>query len=260
MNPDSNSTYGDAEGSRMCSEICLLLAVQRGKLSLILDWVATCLGGRVQEPSASFSIKVLKTCLDQMRKVTGIKAKNDVFLSSSDDGSEESEDDGIAIEALNDEMVQYDAAFVILRQLMAHASSNLVCEPDGKNSGTGDGNFEAYCWGSNSSHQLAEGSKEKILLPKLSSQFGKPQCIEAGQFCTFLLDSDSGNVSGCGKGSYGRLGVGDSNNQAKPKPVPIPNTVKLLSSSKGGDGHTLALTVDGVVFSWGDGELDGVAV
>ena len=30
---------------------------------------------------------------------------------------------------------------------------------------------EAYVWGSNNSHQLAEGSQEKILGPKLTSSF-----------------------------------------------------------------------------------------
>ena len=31
---------------------------------------------------------------------------------------------------------------------------------------------EVYVWGSNSSHQLAEGNVEKIMQPKLAQQFG----------------------------------------------------------------------------------------
>lgn len=62
-----------------------------------------------------------------------------------------------------------------------------------------------------------------------------------------------GEVSACGKGSYGRLGLGDSNNQPKPKRLEVVEKVKKLSSSKGSDGHTLALTEDGSVYSWGDG-------
>ena len=78
--------------------------------------------------------------------------------------------------------------------------------------------------------------------------------IEAGQFCTFIIHTD-GSVSACGKGSYGRLGLGDSNNQALPKKVVFePNRkIKKISSSKGSDGHTLALTTEGEIFSWGDG-------
>jgi E3 ubiquitin-protein ligase HERC1 len=60
-----------------------------------------------------------------------------------------------------------------------------------------------------------------------------------------------------GKNSYGRLGLGDSNNQPIPKQLPMPSDTKFkaVSSSKGSDGHTLALTFDGRVFSWGDGGM-----
>ena len=55
-------------------------------------------------------------------------------------------------------------------------------------------------------------------------------------------------------GSYGRLGLGDSTNQSIPRRLGISTPVKSVSSSKGSDGHTLALTEDGQVFSWGDGD------
>ena len=80
--------------------------------------------------------------------------------------------------------------------------------------------------------------------------------IEAGQFCTFLIHNDS-SVSACGKGSYGRLGLGDSNNQPFPTKLVFEpkHGIKKISSSKGSDGHTLALSLEGEVFSWGDGKL-----
>ena len=77
--------------------------------------------------------------------------------------------------------------------------------------------------------------------------------LEAGQYCTFVLHTD-GRVSGCGKGSYGRLGLGDSSNQVNPRLLPISSPVKFLSSSRGSDGHTLALTETGHIYSWGDGD------
>lgn len=78
--------------------------------------------------------------------------------------------------------------------------------------------------------------------------------IEAGQFCTFLIHNDF-TVSACGKGSYGRLGLGDSNNQPYPMKLTFEpkRSIKKISSSKGSDGHTLALSTEGEVFSWGDG-------
>lgn len=79
--------------------------------------------------------------------------------------------------------------------------------------------------------------------------------IEAGQYCTFVISSD-GSVRACGKGSYGRLGLGDSNNQSTLKKLTFePHRAnKKVSSSKGSDGHTLAFTSEGEVFSWGDGD------
>lgn len=77
--------------------------------------------------------------------------------------------------------------------------------------------------------------------------------MEAGQYCTFVVHTN-GSVWACGKGSYGRLGLGDSATQSLPKRVSFDGVVKKISSSKGSDGHTLAVTEDGRVFSWGDGQ------
>jgi E3 ubiquitin-protein ligase HERC1 len=78
--------------------------------------------------------------------------------------------------------------------------------------------------------------------------------MEAGQYCTFVIHKD-GLVSACGKGSYGRLGLGSSSNQPVPCRLTFEHghTFRHISSSKGSDGHTLALTTDGRVYSWGDG-------
>lgn len=58
-------------------------------------------------------------------------------------------------------------------------------------------------------------------------------------------------MKACGKGSYGRLGLGDSNNQSMPKKLVLEphRNMKKVSSSKGSDGHTLAITVEGEVTS-----------
>jgi E3 ubiquitin-protein ligase HERC1 len=62
-------------------------------------------------------------------------------------------------------------------------------------------------------------------------------------------------VSACGKGTYGRLGLGDSSNHSQLKVLALDSRVKSLSSSKGSDGHSIALTEDGMVYSWGDGKI-----
>lgn len=48
--------------------------------------------------------------------------------------------------------------------------------------------------------------------------------------------------------------MGESSNQSFPKRILLDSVVKKLSSSKGSDGHTLALAENGIVYSWGDGD------
>lgn len=50
--------------------------------------------------------------------------------------------------------------------------------------------------------------------------------------------------------------MGDSNNQSTLKKLTFEphRAIKKVSSSKGSDGHTLAFTTEGEVFSWGDGD------
>ncbi|MEE6526204.1 hypothetical protein FKM82_026685, partial [Ascaphus truei] len=154
----------------------------------------------------------------------------------------------------------YEAALCLFEEVCQMASdySRTCASPDSIQ--TGDTpvvseTCEVYVWGSNSSHQLVEGTQEKILQPKLAPCFSDAQTIEAGQYCTFVISTD-GSVRACGKGSYGRLGLGDSNNQSTLKKLTFEphRSIKKVSSSKGSDGHTLAFTTEGEVFSWGDGD------
>lgn len=49
---------------------------------------------------------------------------------------------------------------------------------------------EVYVWGSNSSHQLVEGTQEKILQPKLAASFADAQTVrERAKRTTTLLYS-----------------------------------------------------------------------
>ena len=41
---------------------------------------------------------------------------------------------------------------------------------------------EVYVWGSNSSHQLVEGTQEKILQPKLAPSFADAQTVSEVQY------------------------------------------------------------------------------
>ena len=63
-------------------------------------------------------------------------------------------------------------------------------------------------------------------------------------------------VYACGEGTSGRLGIGEYTDQSSPKLLTELSTyvVRRVATSVGGR-HAMALTADGKIFSWGDGEL-----
>ncbi|XP_030832727.1 probable E3 ubiquitin-protein ligase HERC1 isoform X3 [Strongylocentrotus purpuratus] len=247
----------DLMGKRVACELVLGLASQRGSLQHLLDWVEMAVGastaaatqGLMQgqdgpEQNSCISYDYFMSVLGQMRKATGSSAERGSVLSE--------------MQSTQGLCPLYQAALCLIEEVARLASeyARTCISPDDKkpNSLVVSENSEVFVWGSNSSHQLAEGSQEKILLPKMAISFAESQQIEAGQYCTFVISSD-GSVRACGKGSYGRLGLGDSNNQTQLKKLNFDNSIiTRISSSKGSDGHTLALTSEGQVFSWGDGD------
>ncbi len=61
------------------------------------------------------------------------------------------------------------------------------------------------------------------------------------------------------QGTYGRLGLGHNDLQTSLQVVdtfPAGAEVRSISSSKGSDGHSLAVTAQGKVYSWGDGAFE----
>ncbi|XP_061589686.1 probable E3 ubiquitin-protein ligase HERC1 isoform X2 [Cololabis saira] len=245
----------DPMGRRLALELLLGLAMQRGSLKFLLEWVEVALAASMpsstsvlssssqsSQQSAGVGFDVVKQTLLQMRQYSGFRgeAVNTQMLTKDADG-----------------LCQLSQAALFLFDEICNLASYCLCScsSDAAAPGTESDVVMVYVWGSNSSHQLAEGTLEKILLPKVTQGFSDAQMIEAGQYCTFSVSAD-GSVKACGKGSYGRLGLGDSNNQSMPKKLVLEphRSMKKVSSSKGSDGHTLAITVEGEVFSWGDGE------
>lgn len=65
----------------------------------------------------------------------------------------------------------------------------------------------------------------------------------------------TGQVYTWGKGRYGRLGHGDSEDQLKPKLVEALLGFRVVDIACGsGDAQTLCITDDDNVWSWGDGD------
>ncbi|BFZ01051.1 hypothetical protein BsWGS_04090 [Bradybaena similaris] len=250
----------DVQGQHLASQLLLAIAMQRGLLHHLLDWV-----GLALQVSASAHSEVKKGVDASYGRInmTFFKAILAQMIDKTG-GAERVPRTSLTVDT--DGMIpMFEAAMFLLEELHCAAdeytntgSVSGECSPGSATPGgqvNPNQRSDVYVWGSNSSHQLAEGNQEKILTPKLTSVFADCQQVEAGQFCSFLLHLD-GSVSACGKGSYGRLGLGDSNNQTVPRKLTFdpPKVIRKISSSKGSDGHTLALTVDGELFSWGDGD------
>lgn len=257
----SPHSEADLTGQRLAAELMIALAAQRGSLRYVLGWIemsmkisVTVSKSKTKDKDAgkihwqSF-LKIITDMINPMGGSSGLTSTMLRDISPDDNGL----------------VSLYHAAVILLEELYFLASdyaSNCCSGPDENcNNSTSHSNAnlsgscgEVYVWGSNCTHQLAEGGQEKITTPKYSAVFTDCQQVEAGQFCTFLIYSD-GAVGACGKGSYGRLGLGDSNNCSVPKkPLFEKKYVKKISSSKGSDGHSLALTTTGEVYSWGDGD------
>ncbi|XP_078688080.1 putative E3 ubiquitin-protein ligase HERC1 isoform X3 [Branchiostoma floridae x Branchiostoma belcheri] len=283
----------DSLGKRLAAELLLGLASQRGSLRYLLDWIemalaaSAALGSQVEREedrlgqiSHEFFQQILQVMENSVRRheeecghsiermyLTRMTSLQPKGISQGGSGNDKRDHQITDMNKTGDGMFPLYLAGMVLMEEVAWLASDYarscVCpspvpiddSSTGENGNMVTENSEVYVWGSNSSHQLAEGSQEKILQPKLSPAFANAQTIEAGQYCTFVVYND-GTVRACGKGSYGRLGLGDSNNQTTLKKLNFDHryVIRKISSSKGSDGHTLALTADGEVFSWGDGD------
>ncbi|CAG4926206.1 unnamed protein product [Colias eurytheme] len=115
---------------------------------------------------------------------------------------------------------------------------------------------KVYVWGLNDKDQLGgvKGSKVKVPVfsPVLSAL--RPLHIAGGSKTLFIVSHD-GKLYACGEGTNGRLGLGHSNNVSTPRANPYLShvLVRRVAVHSGGK-HALALTADGKVYSWGEGE------
>lgn len=103
------------------------------------------------------------------------------------------------------------------------------------------------------------------------SAYDRPKLIEALQGLEVVdiacggahsaAITSSGQVFTWGKGRYGRLGHGDSDDQLVPKLVQALLEFHVIDIACGsGDAQTLCVTEDDNVWSWGDGDYGKLGV
>ncbi|KAK7864133.1 hypothetical protein R5R35_007650 [Gryllus longicercus] len=111
-------------------------------------------------------------------------------------------------------------------------------------------------WGLNDKDQLGGLKGSKVKLPIFSDSLSalRPLHIAGGSKSLFIVSMD-GKLFACGEGTNGRLGLGHSSNVSSPRLVSglAQFVVKKVAVHSGGK-HAMALTLDGKVFSWGEGD------
>jgi E3 ubiquitin-protein ligase HERC2 len=116
---------------------------------------------------------------------------------------------------------------------------------------------KVFVWGLNDVSQLGPGPTDaKVKLPLENRVLSKlhPMLFTGGSKCTFIVSHD-GKVFACGEGANGKLGLGGFSNVPSPEQILSLSmyVVRRVATSTTGR-HVMALTADGKVFSWGDGE------
>ena len=115
---------------------------------------------------------------------------------------------------------------------------------------------QLYTWGNNSRGQLGLGrTSDMVFTPTLvESLAGLPLAgICCGGNHTVAV-TRSGAVFAWGSNSHGQLGLGDTTDRAWPGQVSTLRSLRVLPGGvRAGLEHTIALTEEGGVFSWGSG-------
>ncbi|KAG8235149.1 hypothetical protein J437_LFUL015189 [Ladona fulva] len=115
---------------------------------------------------------------------------------------------------------------------------------------------EVYSWGEADDWKLGHGNKSPCDRPRVIEALRGKEIVEiaCGGAHSAALTS-SGEAYTWGKGRYGRLGHGDSEDQPRPKLVEALLGYHVIDIACGsGDAQTLCITDDDNVWSWGDGD------
>jgi E3 ubiquitin-protein ligase HERC2 len=115
---------------------------------------------------------------------------------------------------------------------------------------------DVYSWGEGDDGKLGHGGRMACENPKLVEALHGYEIVDVacGGAHSAAITSN-GQLYTWGKGRYGRLGHGDSEDQLKPKLVEELVGYKVIDVACGsGDAQTLCITDDDNVWSWGDGD------
>jgi alpha-tubulin suppressor-like RCC1 family protein len=116
-------------------------------------------------------------------------------------------------------------------------------------------------WGNGSQGQLGHNSTSDSLIPvatiNTGALSGKTIVALSGGFLHTLALASDGKVYGWGQNAYGQLGNGASFNTSSPVAVDTSGVLagKTITAIAAGERHSLALSSEGKVYSWGSNEF-----
>jgi E3 ubiquitin-protein ligase HERC2 len=116
---------------------------------------------------------------------------------------------------------------------------------------------KVFSWGEGEDGKLGHGNRLNLDKPRMieALRSKKIRDIACGSSHSAAITS-SGELYTWGLGEYGRLGHGDNITQLKPKLVKALSGHRIVQVACGSrDAQTLALSDEGLVFSWGDGDF-----
>ncbi|CAG01384.1 unnamed protein product, partial [Tetraodon nigroviridis] len=149
---------------------------------------------------------------------------------------------------------------MLIHSLSSRKMVKLAAHPDGQHYLALSSNGEVFSWGCGDGGRLGHGDTTYLEEPTMIAAFNGKQAgkhvvhIACGSTYSAAITVD-GELYTWGRGNYGRLGHGSSEDQTTPMLVTALKGLKVVDVACGsGDAQTLAVTENGQVWSWGDGD------
>ena len=113
-----------------------------------------------------------------------------------------------------------------------------------------------YTWGLGMDGKLGHGNQNRYSSPQLVKELAgkKAKSVALGE-CHTLVCSEDGRVYSFGQGTFGQLGHGNREHAYTPTLIEAPLEGKCVVQVACGAGHSMALTHDGRLFTWGKGGI-----
>ena len=114
-------------------------------------------------------------------------------------------------------------------------------------------NGDLYSWGCGLFGALGHRNEEDLLVPKKLDELlgGSGVVMVAAGMCHSIAVTAEGALFAWGGAPHGQLGLGDKLNRLSPTLVVVDESMVRMAAC--GDHHTLAVTEEGTLFSWGSG-------